>query len=55
MTNIWINKNNDDFSPSKSSEEQFLLFNLFDKRINPMSKPIWNSYGEGLVKRVSQL
>lgn len=58
MSNIWINKNNDDFSPSKSAEKQFLLFNLFDKKnksnVKTDMEQLWRSFGKKSLSTVNE-
>ncbi len=46
MNNIRINKNNDDFIPSKLGKENFLIFHLFDKK----NKSNVKTYGTTLEK-----
>lgn len=58
MTNIWINKNNDDFIPSNSTVEQFLLFNLFDKKnksnVKTDMEQLWRRFGKESLSSVNE-
>lgn len=49
MINVWINKHTDDFNTDNLIEEQFLLFNLFDKQnksnVKTDIEQLWRRFG----------
>lgn len=49
MSEIWINKNNDDLNLNNPSEENFLLFNFFDKKnksnVKTDMEQLWRKFG----------
>jgi 7-cyano-7-deazaguanine synthase in queuosine biosynthesis len=58
MTNIWINKNEDDFSSSNSTKEQFLLVNIFDKNnksnVKTDMEQLWRRFGKKSLSTVNE-
>ncbi|UUV23286.1 MULTISPECIES: Qat anti-phage system QueC-like protein QatC [Lysinibacillus] len=58
MSNIWINKNHDDLNPSHSSEKQFLLFNLFDKKnksnVKTDMEQLWRKFGINSLTSINE-
>jgi len=58
MINIWVNKNNDEFNPSGSSEEKFFLFNLSDKKnksnVKTDMEQLWRRFGLENLSNVNE-
>ncbi|WP_027725921.1 Qat anti-phage system QueC-like protein QatC [Tuberibacillus calidus] len=58
MYNIWINKNSNDFNPGKSEEEQFFIFNLFDKtnksNVKTDMEQLWRKFGKKSLSTVNE-
>ncbi|CAH0345168.1 Qat anti-phage system QueC-like protein QatC [Bacillus sp. CECT 9360] len=58
MTNVWINKNNDEFNPSGSTEEKFFLFNLSDKKnksnVKTDMEQLWRRFGLENLSNVNE-
>lgn len=58
MTNIWINKNANDFSTNDSPKEQFFLFNLYDKKnksnVKTDMEQLWRRFGEESLSLINE-